>query len=405
MVKVKIKYQIILSQGLLVFLSVLIIFLNIVTLSSMENDANFINHAGKLRALNYKMAYLSSLIEMKEEGFDLERQDLLESIYVYENILEGLIHGSTELGTRKLYYSQTLERLETIENLWFEKYKNTFLAIYLSEGNILRLEDIIAYVNSIDEMVNAHARYSMDKVVKAIYMNGALILVIVLTSSYSFFSANSKIQKPVYDLLKELEDMGLIDEDLAKRINLSKKNELTIMSSYIDELIYDGLTKVYNRRAGLPKLSRMISDDSDGYKVYSLCYIDINGLKQVNDELGHKYGDDLILTVVELVKKNIREDDFVIRLGGDEFLIVFKDVEVDIAKNIWKRISESYEKINDALEKPYIISVSHGIVSCNNRDKCDVDTLIRMADEKMYEEKRNIKDLGFSVVRKAEIDF
>lgn len=48
--------------------------------------------------------------------------------------------------------------------------------------------------------------------------------------------------------------MGLIDEDLSKKISLSKKNELSIMSSYIDELVYDGLTKVYNRRSGIPKL-------------------------------------------------------------------------------------------------------------------------------------------------------
>jgi len=54
----KLKYQIFLSQGLLVFLSVLIIVLNIGTLSSMENDANIINLSGKLRALSYKMAYL-----------------------------------------------------------------------------------------------------------------------------------------------------------------------------------------------------------------------------------------------------------------------------------------------------------------------------------------------------------
>ncbi|NLY85451.1 MAG: GGDEF domain-containing protein [Tissierellia bacterium] len=127
--------------------------------------------------------------------------------------------------------------------------------------------------------------------------------------------------------------MGLIDEDLSKKISLSKKNELSIMSSYIDELVYDGLTKVYNRRSGIPKLSRMISSH-DGYKVFSLCYIDINGLKKVNDELGHKYGDDLILTVVKVVKRNIREDDFVIRLGGDEFLIVFQEAGLPIAKNI-----------------------------------------------------------------------
>lgn len=268
------------------------------------------------------------------------------------------------------------------------------------EPDTLVYEDILGYVKSIDSIVTSYSKYSVDKVVKAIYMNGILILAIILTSIYSFLTAESKIKKPVYALLEELKEMDLIDKDFAKEINLSKKNELTAMSSYIDELIYDGLTKVYNRRAGIPKLSRMISNQEIGYRIYSLCYIDINGLKQVNDELGHKYGNDLIITVVDVVKSHIREEDFVIRLGGDEFLIVFMNVDINVAEKIWGRISKVYEEINESLEKPYIISVSHGIVGCNNEDKCDVDTLIKMADEKMYEEKRETKKDGFSVVRK-----
>ena len=65
-------------------------------------------------------------------------------------------------------------------------------------------------------------------------------------------------------------------------------------------------------------------------------------LKQVNDQLGHKYGDDLIKTVVDVVKKQIRGDDFVIRLGGDEFLIVFQDVDV---KSSRKHMEENFKSI------------------------------------------------------------
>ncbi|NLY85450.1 MAG: hypothetical protein GX077_03740 [Tissierellia bacterium] len=186
----KIKYQIILSQGLLVVLAVLIIFLNIVTLSSMENDANFINHSGKLRALNYKMAYLSSIIKEGDDESSIRKKELMASIESYEHILEGLIHGSPELGTRKLHYPQALERLQAIKDLWLEKYKNAYLAANsygASEGRILILEDVLAYVKSIDEMVAAYSKYSSDKVVKAIYMNGGLILAIIFISAYSFF--------------------------------------------------------------------------------------------------------------------------------------------------------------------------------------------------------------------------
>lgn len=287
-------------------------------------------------------------------------------------ILQGLIQGSTDLGTQKLKYKPVLEKLQFIQDLWLEKYKNGYLTIYsngVTDENPLIYEDVLAYVRIIDDMVATYSKYSSDKAIKAISMNGILTIAIILNSAYCFYSVNNRIKKPVYALLKEFRDMDLIGKDLAGDIGLSKKDEISIMASYIDELVYDGLTKVYNRRSGIPKLSKML-DGIDSINVtMSLCYVDIDGLKQVNDALGHKYGDDLILTVIGVIKRLIREDDFVIRLGEDEFLIVFKNADINVAKNIWNRISEAYCEINKSLEKPYIISVSHGIVCYDRKNK------------------------------------
>lgn len=287
-------------------------------------------------------------------------------------ILQGLIQGSTDLGTQKLKYKPVLEKLQFIQDLWLEKYKNGYLTIYsngVTDENPLIYEDVLAYVRIIDDMVATYSKFSSDKAIKAISMNGILTIAIILNSAYCFYSVNNRIKKPVYALLKEFRDMDLIGKDLAGDIGLSKKDEISIMASYIDELVYDGLTKVYNRRSGIPKLSKML-DGIDSINVtMSLCYVDIDGLKQVNDALGHKYGDDLILTVIGVIKRLIREDDFVIRLGGDEFLIVFKNADINVAKNIWNRISEAYCEINKSLEKPYIISVSHGIVCYDRKNK------------------------------------
>lgn len=250
-------------------------------------------------------------------------------------ILQGLIQGSTDLGTQKLKYKPVLEKLQFIQDLWLEKYKNGYLTIYsngVTDENPLIYEDVLAYVRIIDDMVATYSKYSSDKAIKAISMNGILTIAIILNSAYCFYSVNNRIKKPVYALLKEFRDMDLIGKDLAGDIGLSKKDEISIMASYIDELVYDGLTKVYNRRSGIPKLSKML-DGIDSINVtMSLCYVDIDGLKQVNDALGHKYGDDLILTVIGVIKRLIREDDFVIRLGGDEFLIVFKNADINVAK-------------------------------------------------------------------------
>ena len=154
---------------------------------------------------------------------------------------------------------------------------------------------------------------------------------------------------------------------------------------------FDGLTQVYNRRAGLHKLNQLMSADRR-QSLLSFCFIDVNGLKQINDTFGHELGDELIASVVSSIKSLIRENDFVIRLGGDEFLIVFKGVNKDSAEAIWTRIRAAYEDINLNEGRPYLISVSHGIVTHDNGQRTQLEELIKIADERMYEEKRVIKE-------------
>jgi len=188
----------------------------------------------------------------------------------------------------------------------------------------------------------------------------------------------------------------IISSVVAFFIYLNKKTYTKI--KYFSE--FDTLTKTYNRRAGILKLNKLIPTDDRRKFGMSLCFIDINGLKEVNDTLGHKFGDELIITAVDVLKTTIREDDFVVRLGGDEFLIVFNQLEIDEAEEVWNRVVEAYNKINETEKRAYTISVSHGIVSHNKFHKSPVDELIKLADEKMYQEKRVIKE-NLDVIRKS----
>lgn len=180
----------------------------------------------------------------------------------------------------------------------------------------------------------------------------------------------------------------LVSSIVAFLIYLNRKTYSKI--KYYSE--YDVLTKVYNRRAGISRLNQLFPTDDRRHFLVSLCFIDVNGLKQVNDVLGHKFGDELIVSVVDAIKSTIRDQDFIIRLGGDEFLIVFNDIGVHSAEDIWDRIKAHYEKINLTESRPYFISVSHGIVSHRNNQKSQVDDLIKLADERMYQEKRVLKE-------------
>ncbi|NCB41902.1 MAG: GGDEF domain-containing protein [Clostridia bacterium] len=163
---------------------------------------------------------------------------------------------------------------------------------------------------------------------------------------------------------------------------------------------FDSLTQTFNRRAGIVRLNNLFPADERRHFVVSLCFVDINCLKEINDALGHKIGDELIVSVAEVIKEKIRAQDFVIRLGGDEFLIVFNGINAEMAEIIWRRIVQSYEQINQDEDRPYIISASHGIVDFDIIHKTHVDDLINTADEKMYKEKQNIK-AGLNVLRET----
>ncbi|MDD3863086.1 MAG: GGDEF domain-containing protein [Eubacteriales bacterium] len=166
---------------------------------------------------------------------------------------------------------------------------------------------------------------------------------------------------------------------------------------------HDPLTGLLNRRAGYEALQRMLQESDKSKEPVSLCFVDINGLKQVNDLLGHDLGDELILTVSRIMGQTIRKEDLAVRLGGDEFLIVFRGIDPARAELIWGRIVEKFEMINQEENRKYLVSVSHGIVARENQHTSEMDELIRLADEKMYQEKSEIKK-ALSVIRERNGD-
>lgn len=188
--------------------------------------------------------------------------------------------------------------------------------------------------------------------------------------------------------------IGIISGIVAFLVYVNRKTYSRI--KYYSE--FDPLTKTFNRRAGIAKLNELFPSDDRRQFLVSLCFIDINGLKEVNDTLGHKMGDELIITVADNIKSTIREQDFLVRLGGDEFLIVFNGIGIDMAEKIWERIVQEYNQINNNEDRAYLISASHGIVDFDNKQKTHVDDLISAADEKMYHEKKIIK-ANLSVIK------
>lgn len=167
---------------------------------------------------------------------------------------------------------------------------------------------------------------------------------------------------------------------------------------YISER--DIMTNAFNRHAGIAFLKKTYLDSTKNKKTMAISYIDINGLKDVNDNLGHDVGDELILTVAEVIKNSIRENDFMIRYGGDEFVLVFTDVDSEITERIWSRINHQLNQINETGNRNYLISISYGVRITKTESLETIENIVKDADTQMYNHKRDIK-IKLNVLRKV----
>ena len=118
-----------------------------------------------------------------------------------------------------------------------------------------------------------------------------------------------------------------------------------------------------------------------------LAFLDIDNLKKINDAFGHGEGDIVLKEAVNLFKSTLREIDIICRMGGDEFLFVFLDNSIKDASKIKKRLDQNLTQLNQTLKKTYRIDFSIGFSEHDPANPKPIDELIRLADQKMYEEK------------------
>jgi len=191
---------------------------------------------------------------------------------------------------------------------------------------------------------------------------------------------------------KEGKVIGVIG--LAKDITERKKAEEELQESKkkLEKLAWiDSLTGCYNRRYGLELLDRQIKLSHRSKSPLLLNFLDVDSFKDINDTFGHEEGDKVLKEVVKLLKSTLREIDIICRMGGDEFLLIFPDSSLEEAPLIKERLNKNLTKLNHSLKKPYKIELSVGLSCYDPANPQPMDELIRIADQKMYEDKKNKK--------------
>lgn len=209
--------------------------------------------------------------------------------------------------------------------------------------------------------------------------------IVVLTELENEELALRAVQEGAQDYLIKQHVNGIV---IARVINYAIER-----SRLLEELralsLRDELTGLYNRRGFLVLTEQQMKLSARIKKKAMLLYIDINGMKWINDTLGHHEGDRALKTTARILKESFREADIIARIGGDEFVVFAMETKGESIKMLTTRLRNNLDSHNARENHRYDLAVSIGTARCDPQYPCSIDELLGRADKLMYEEKQH----------------
>jgi diguanylate cyclase (GGDEF)-like protein len=155
--------------------------------------------------------------------------------------------------------------------------------------------------------------------------------------------------------------------------------------------ITDSLTGLHNRRGFLTLAEQQLKFSDRHKKDMLLFFADIDGLKGINDEMGHEEGDKALIYIAAILKQTLRSSDVIARVGGDEFAILAMETTELFPKAIMERLQNYIDKYNKEGNRRYKISISMGAAHYDPENPCSLNELMSRADKIMYKHKKSKK--------------
>jgi len=173
----------------------------------------------------------------------------------------------------------------------------------------------------------------------------------------------------------------------------------------------DSLTGLFNRSYTIAAIKRLVPSNGN-VSQFTVAFIDVNGLKEINDNTGHQAGDILLKKVAFVLRSENRSNHILARLGGDEFLVVAKNTSIVNLKKYFSRVMVAFQEINASAKYDFNFSLSYGIKDSieyleeiggpSSFDRnAFVEGLVQAADDLMYENKKHVKAISPSVIKSS----
>ena len=196
----------------------------------------------------------------------------------------------------------------------------------------------------------------------------------------------AKVRRLIYALISSSAFILVFIYGTLHRLNIEQR---AAQARFAHQATHDALTGLYNRHAVTDHISTRLRDAETEAALggFALLLLDLDGFKEINDQLGHDAGDELLRQCATRASRVLRDADYLARLGGDEFLIVIPQVsDRDTAALV-------AEKLITAIGEPYLLNGSTGAVTASigigmfPRDARDRESLMKCADLALYEAK------------------
>ena len=277
--------------------------------------------------------------------------------------------------------------------LTLEAYSSSVL--HITAGSFIIFIEIWIMLKLLGNKFNNIKNYALTKNYKVIsllliYLSSIFLLLFISSHILQIYF-NNEIYVASFNIILGfvstfmivLVSIFILNETIDNEMKL--KNELNIYNK-------DDLTGILNRRAGTKFLEKQLRICRGYNEICSICYLDINSLKLVNDTYGHRQGDKLIVTIVNTVRDNIRKSDEMFRIGGDEFIIVLPGYSIEDAEAVAKRVLCNLEEVRIHKGYDFDIGFSYGCVEYNGENYETIESLLDKADSKMYQFKRSLRN-------------
>jgi diguanylate cyclase (GGDEF)-like protein len=343
--------------------------------------------------------------EVQNNNFLLKKIGILDLIDTQKNEIKELNELLDD--AVKIFSKQSIMDLinQAVKEL-LEKLKPLYLSFFIQDDMFSNKVNILTFkkMNKIDNLVTINSiqtfkdyfpriskiiQYSdfqkkiKDKKLKNIFSPLTPKLIIPLFSQdeiYGFIIFSKKTNNLEYTK-NEIDYINRI----MRFVSIGLQNNINYNNAIIDSK-----TKLFLYSFFIDKLEREISRVKRYGAKFALLMIDIDHFKKINDQYGHVFGDKVLYMIAKILKESIRNADIASRFGGEEFIVLLVEADVNEAWHVAERIRENIaEKKLKYFNHNISITVSIGISNIQKSEYCESKKLIKMADTALYQSKEN----------------